>query len=323
MASGVNPARIALVGCGRWGQHILRDLVELGCNVSVVDAEASAREHAIGHGAQRVSAALEGLGPLDGIVIATPAATHAGMVEAALEFDVPLFCEKPLALRADEAASVAARAHGRLFMMDKWRYHPGVEALRDLARSGEIGTVVGLRTTRIGWSPAQVDSDPVWTLLPHDLSIALEILGFVPEPRLAVAELVARRPVGLSAVLGEQPWFIVEAGGASPVERREIRLTCSEAVAVLPDAYSDHLRLLSPDPRAGVAPVRGTRSIAVEPPLLRELRAFLAYLGGGAPPRSSVSDGLRVASLVLRLRQMAGIDEAAFGASGDGTGAAH
>ena len=323
MASGVSPARVALVGCGRWGRHILRDLVELGCSVSVVDAEASAREHAAGHGAQRVSAALEGLGPVDGVVIATPAATHAAVVEAALELDVPMFCEKPLALSAQEAALVAARAQGRLFMMDKWRYHPGVEALRDLARSGEIGSVVGLKTTRIGWSPAQIDSDPVWTLVPHDLSIALEILGFVPEPRVAVAELVGNRPVGLSAVLGDKPWFVVEAGGASPVERREIRLTCSDAIAVLPDAYSDHLCLLSPGPHASAAPLRGTRSIAVEAPLLRELRSFLAYLGGGAPPKSSVSDGVRIASLVMRLRELAGLDEAAQGRSGDGKRAGH
>jgi Trk K+ transport system NAD-binding subunit len=27
---------VGLVGCGRWGRHILRDLVALGCEVHVV-----------------------------------------------------------------------------------------------------------------------------------------------------------------------------------------------------------------------------------------------------------------------------------------------
>lgn len=313
MAAGVASPNVALMGCGRWGRHILRDLVALGCGVAVVDPDEAARRHALDHGANDASATLAGIGPCDGIVIATPAGDHAGAIEAALDRSVAIFCEKPLALDAAQATRLAARGEGRLFVMDKWRYHPGIEALRDLARSGELGEVVGLRTSRIGAAPPQVDTDPIWTLATHDLSIALEILGDLPEPRMAVADFVDGKPAGLTALLGEKPWFVLEVGGFSAVERREVRVSGSAAVAVLADAYSDHVDVMTSPRSASDAPSRRTLAISTELPLLRELRTFVTHLSGGPAPRSSAAEGARIAATVARLRQMAGIDDVVGG----------
>ena len=38
--------RVALVGCGRWGRHILRDLIALGCEVPVVARSEASVERA-------------------------------------------------------------------------------------------------------------------------------------------------------------------------------------------------------------------------------------------------------------------------------------
>jgi len=323
MAGSVGAPRVTLVGCGRWGRHILRDLVALGCDVAVVDPDEAARDYALGHGAASASAKLADAGECDGVIVATPAGNHAGAIDAALARHVPIFCEKPLALDAGQAAALAVRAEGRLFVMDKWRYHPGVEALRDLVRSGELGDVVGLRTTRIGAAPPQVDTDPIWTLATHDLSIALEILGDIPEPRMAVADFAGGKPVGMTALLGQRPWFALEVSGFSAVERREVRVSGSTSVAVLPDAYSDHLVVLSPPATASAAPRRRTLPISAEQPLLRELRVFVEHLGGGAAPRSSAAEGARIAATVARLRQMAGIDDAIHGSPHGGHDGAH
>jgi hypothetical protein len=48
--------------------------------------------------------------------------------------------------------------------------------------------------------------------------------------------------------------------------------------------------------------------VSVEPPLRRELQHFLAYLAGGAPPKSRAADGLAVVAMLHRLRAMAGLD---------------
>jgi predicted dehydrogenase len=298
---------IALVGCGRWGRHILRDLRALGCEVIVADGQPSAREHARAAGAAHVVHAFADAPRVAGVVIATPAIDHAASVAEALDRGVPVFCEKPLAATAEVAAQLAELGGARLFVMDKWRYHPGIEALRDVARSGELGAVIGLHTTRIGRSAPQADVDAVWTLAPHDLSIALEILGAIPEPRAAVAECLDGRPTGLVALLGDQPWMVMDVAVDTRDVRREIRLTCERAVALLPHAYSDHV-LVAHDLEGRDTTSAEKRPISTELPLLRELRAFLDHLAGGPPPKSTAADGARVLATLTRLRQLAGID---------------
>jgi D-arabinose 1-dehydrogenase-like Zn-dependent alcohol dehydrogenase len=39
-------SRVALVGCGRWGVHVLRDLAQLGCEVVVIARSDATRERA-------------------------------------------------------------------------------------------------------------------------------------------------------------------------------------------------------------------------------------------------------------------------------------
>ena len=73
--------------------------------------------------------------------------------------------------------------------MDKWRSHPGIRALGELARSGEMGSVQGLKTRCLAWGNKHADVDCVWTLLPHVLAITLEVLGRLLDPVWAIAEV--------------------------------------------------------------------------------------------------------------------------------------
>src|SRR5712691_10246463 len=233
---------VGLVGVGAWGRHILRDLVSLGCRVTVVVRDETKHRGALEGGAVVAVARIEEL-PTDlaGIVVATPTSTHGAVVEALLPRGVPLFVEKPLTNDAAAARSLAELAGDRLFVMHKWRYHPGIQLLGEIARSGELGPVVGLRTVRVGWGNPHADVDAVWILAPHDLSIALEVLGAIPEPHSAVAETVNGTTSGLVALLGDDPWFAFEVSTAHPVRLREIRLICRDGIATLLDPYVDHV----------------------------------------------------------------------------------
>jgi predicted dehydrogenase len=275
--------KVGLVGCGKWGKHILRDLTHLGCEVPVVTSSG------------RVSD-LEGV---DGIVVATPTTTHAEITGQALGHGVPVFVEKPLTDDPEDAERIAEAAPDRVFVMDKWRYHPGVERLAEIARSGELGPVVGLRTTRIGWGNPH-DVDAVWILAPHDLSIALEIFGSVPSPRSAVALSLDGETEGLVGLLGDSPWHALEVSARSVDRRREVALLCERGVAVLPDGYSDHVLVATTE-----EPEK--RPISTEFPLLRELRAFVEHLDGGPPPRSSAREGAEIVRTISELRKLAGL----------------
>lgn len=301
--------RVALAGCGRWGRHILRDLNALGCEVPVVARSEASSERAREGGAAEIVADVASLTAVDGVVVATPTSTHAEVVEEALGLGVPVFVEKPLTPDVDSARRVAAIAPDRLFVMDKWRYHPGVRELARIAQSGELGPVVGIHARRVGLGHKYSDVNAVWILAPHDLSIALDVLGQVPEPRSAVPELVGGELAGLTAVLGDSPWLVVEVSTLAPGHRRELRLVCEGGVAQLDGGYAEHVIV----GRAGEieADALERRPIAGELPLLAELRAFVEHLQGGPPPRSSAADAVTIVERVAAMIDLATAEEVA------------
>lgn len=300
------PSTIALVGCGRWGAYILRDLLALECRVTVVARSAATAARAREGGAERVVGDIGELGAVDGAVVATPITAHAGAIGALLPLGVPIFCEKPLCTDAEEARRLDRAAAGRLFVMDKWRYHPGIEALADIARTQELGPVCGLTSVREQWGSPHRDADTLWVHLPHDLAIGLEILGELAPVRSARAELLDGAVVGLHGTLGDRPWLVVSHSAAAPATRRMVRLVCEGGTATLADGYDDALHVTAGFPTRRTEPER--RPIDPEWPLLRELRAFVEHVRGGPPPRTGAGDHVQVIERLQELRRHAGLE---------------
>jgi predicted dehydrogenase len=301
---------VGLVGCGRWGSKILRDLHELGCRVPVVARSAESVGRAEAAGASRIVDGLESLGAVDGVVVATPTATHAAVLDQVLELGVPVYVEKPMTADPAAAERLAREAGERLFVMDKWRHHPGIEALRDISRSGELGQTVGVHCLRESWGSPHRDVDSVWIHLPHDLAIGLEVLGELPPATAAVAEVTDGWPSGMHALLGGHPWLAISHSANAPQHQRHTRLSGEAGSAWLAGGYDDHIAVARGHP-GDSEPQR--RPIGGDWPLLRELRSFVEHLRGGPPPRSSAADGAAMVQRVAELRELAGLATSAGG----------
>ncbi|WP_345762485.1 Gfo/Idh/MocA family protein [Diaminobutyricibacter sp. McL0608] len=81
---------------------------------------------------------------IDAVMVLSPDFTHAEVAIAALRAGVPVFCEKPLAITAEDADRVleTARETGtRLYVGHNMRHLPVVRLMRDIIRSGRIGEV--------------------------------------------------------------------------------------------------------------------------------------------------------------------------------------
>ena len=261
--------RVALLGTGRWGTKVLRDLRLAGCDVETLGRGDAGEERAV-----------------DGVVIATPAPTHAELAGRALTLGVPVFVEKPLATSADEAAALADRGAGRLFVMDKWRWHPAVRLMAELLRDGRIGAPRELRTRRLTTAVPHADTDATLTLALHDLAVTLEVLGVVPPARAAEVRRRDGRRVALDGRLGAGPVVHITVDAEAPQRRTELRLAGDELTAVLADPYAPSLELHEP----GGGRVVERLALTGPAPLAAELQAFADHLRGGPPPRSTAAD---------------------------------
>ena len=275
--------------------NILRDLCFLGCEVGVVARSNASVTRAREGGARYVVDDLNQLGEVGGLVVATPIATHAAVLGQALEIGVPVFVEKPLCDNSDGATLLATSASTRLFVMDKWRYHPGVVGIAAIVHEGTLGRVQGLRTVRVQPGNPHAE-DAMWVLAPHDLAISLEVFGEVLQPRAAVGVWQGKRLVTMHAVLeGRDAWHVMEVSEQAPRVERRIELHADDGVAVLENGWDEHITVHRGEDAERI-PTPG------ELPLLAELRAFVAHLGGGPPPRSSAAEGAAAVSTIASLR---------------------
>ena len=301
-------ATIGLVGCGSWGALILRDLRHLGCDVVVVDTDVRGRQRAKAGGATVVTS-VDALPVVDGIIVATPAESHAQVIFTVLDRQVPVFVEKPMTTSPADAALICEAAGDRVFVMDKWRYHPGICELGRIARTRELGAVVGLRTVRLGWGKTH-SVDSAWTLVPHDLSIGLEVLGAVLPARAAVAERMNGQVTGLVGVCGDSPWHVLEVSSSARETRRAARLICEGGVAELPGADAPHLLISrASDDDVAELPLPEQRETPGQMPLLAELESFVDHLRGGPAPKSSAKEGASIVNAMADLRVLAGLPD--------------
>jgi predicted dehydrogenase len=298
--------QIGLIGFGRWGKLIFRDLRSLGVSVHVAVPSPGSQTSAREAGAATVCGRAGDLPDCDGYVVASVTAQHAACIAGIAQRDRPVFVEKPLTTDPASARSLASALGGRLFVMDKWRYHPGVLKLAELAKTGALGDIEAIRTFRLGWGNPHKDVDAVWILLPHDFSIALEILGYLPpadttmsqRPGLSQEDLVVR----LSDNLGGAS-VTAEISALHPVSKRSVVVIGSKAVAQMTDSYDDDILLVSRDSSGKPQKI----PIGKDMPLLAELKAFVAHIEGGPPPKSSAAEGVLIVQRIAEIRAIAGL----------------
>jgi predicted dehydrogenase len=299
--------RIGLIGCGRWGRNILRDLKTQCVSVTVIDHDTAARMHATANGADAVFDAINQVRDVDGWIVATPSTSHAKIIEVLLSAGVPIFCEKPLTCDPLSAHRITESAAERVFVMDKWRYHAGVLELGHIAREETLGPMQGLVSRRLAWGHDHADADLAWTLLPHEFSIAYEVSGEMPTPVFAVAEADAGTLRALTVLSRGTTWHLSEIGSRTEKRERRIELRCRDGVAVLANADDAFISMVRNPEHVADPPEIEKIAIGATAPLYAELAAFIAYLKGGPRPKSSVAEGALIVAAIARARELAGL----------------
>ena len=176
----MNSIVAGLIGYGYWGPNLARNLAEADgvCLGAIADARADRREAAARRHRDAVvcadAAALIARDDIEAVVVATPLDTHYGFARAAIERGKHVLVEKPLAAsraQAEELAALAAKHDVRLMVDHTFVYNGAVRRIRSLVDAGQLGELLYLDSVRINLGLLQPDSNVVWDLATHDLSI--------------------------------------------------------------------------------------------------------------------------------------------------------
>jgi predicted dehydrogenase len=318
--------RIGVAGLGNWGPNLARNFAAIdGCELAwCCDPSAAARERwAPAFPSARFTGELDDLladERLDAIVLATPVPTHGALAERVLRAGKHCFVEKPLAQSVEEAERVvqAARESGRVLMVGHLlEYHPGVELLKRLIDSGELGDVRYLYTNRLNLGVLRPDENALWSLGAHDVSVLLRLAGEEPYDCRALGEsymqegiedvvfCYLRFPSGLAAHM-HLSWL-------DPHKERRLTVVGSRKMATFDDmelerkltvydkgfdeSFSSYGEYIA---RSGDI---SSPRVPNEEPLLIECRHFVECVRDGGEPRSGAEAGLRVVRVLEALQR--------------------
>jgi predicted dehydrogenase len=309
----------ALLGYGYWGPNLARNLHHrLGTQwVACADLDPARRAEVARRypWVRTLADPAEAIGDPDvgALVIATPVRTHAGLVQAGLAAGKHVLVEKPLALSTAEAVALAEQADRAglvLVVGHTFEYNPAVTKIRALLEAGELGDLWYLHSQRVNLGRIQSDVSALWSIGPHDVSIANFLVGSAPRWVSARGARYLHSEVEdvVFATMGYDSGALahLHVSWLDPSKVRRTTLVGSRRMVVFDDLDSEaKLRVYD----KGADPVQGgygeyqfrlragdihvPRTDLTEP-LALELDHFLECCATGQRPRSDGWSGVRV-----------------------------
>src|SRR4051812_22967837 len=319
----MQPINIGVVGLGYWGPNLARNFAAIsGCELTwCCDAREEMRERwATTFPSARFTGDLDDLladPDLDAIALATPVPTHGPLAERVLRAGKHCFVEKPLAYTVEDAERAVAAATDRILMVGHLLvYHPGVDKLKAIADSGELGDIHYVYSQRLNLGKLRTDENALWSLGAHDVSVILHLVGEDPDAVEARGEAYTnpgvedvvfafmRFPSGIAAHL-HMSWL-------DPHKTRAFTVVGSKQMATFDDmelerkvtiydkgfdenaeSYGEYIT------RSG--DIRSPR-IGNREPLRIECEHFVECIREGRTPRSDGEAGLRVVRVLADLQ---------------------
>ena len=317
--------KIGVVGCGYWGPNLVRNFRSLpDCKVKVV---CDLNEQRLAHlkslypevqGSTDYHHLLNGLG-LDAVVIATAVQTHYPMAKASLLAGKHTFIEKPMACSSAECAELIeiARKKGLVLMVGHtFLYSPAVRKIKEIVEHGDIGEIRYICARRLNLGLFQKDINVAWDLAPHDISIALHIIG--EQPSTVNCRGTAHVTPGVEDVttmcLGfpRQQTAFIHSSWLDPRKVREMTIVGSRRMIVYDDlATLEKIRIY--DARVERPPHYDTFAefhyayhygdmyapyIKQEEPLKTECQHFLDCIRQGTAPITSGKEGMELVRIL-------------------------
>ena len=185
----MNVVNIALIGVGYWGPNILRNLLTCSnINVSVVcdlknsNLQKVKKTHPFIHTTQDIQEILQNKS-IHAVIIATPVSTHFDIAKLVIKAKKHVLIEKPMtqtSTQARELILLSKKNNVIVMAGHTFVYTEAVKKIKELIDKKELGEIYYFDSTRINLGLLQQDTNVIWDLAPHDLSILAHIFRQKP-----------------------------------------------------------------------------------------------------------------------------------------------
>lgn len=228
-------SKTALIGFGYWGKNLYRNLINvLGIdNVVIAERDRDKLKEIIKtypnlkfclHHEE-----LLNVKALNNVVIATPTPSHFELAKYFLEKGKNVLIEKPATMDYGQAKELGALAKekGLVLITDYiFLYNPAVEKIKSLIQKETLGSINYIDCRRINLGIHQKETNVIWDLACHDISIVNYLIEEKPESVRAIGRMNRELQVEeLAYIFLHYPSGLlvqISSSWASPVKIRQI-----------------------------------------------------------------------------------------------------
>jgi predicted dehydrogenase len=180
---------VGVIGAGPWGLNMARAFARATVarlvGIADLDGQRLARAGAAHEGVLLAADAdaLLANPSVEAVAVAVDSPRHNAVARRALLAGRHVLVEKPMALALGEAVELAelAERSGLVLMVGHvLLHHPGLQRARALVSEGELGRVLYLHATRVGFGTVRPGESAWWSIAPHDLAAALYLFDAIP-----------------------------------------------------------------------------------------------------------------------------------------------
>lgn len=172
--------KVGIIGYGYWGPNLVRNFHNLDdCEiVGIADKDIKQQENVRkAYPTIRVYGDAEDLilsKECNAIVIATPVSYHFEIALKALQNKKHVLIEKPIVTSVDQLYQLieVAKKNGCVIMVDHtFLYNGAVRKIKQVTQQQDFGAILNIDTVRINLGIIQHDTNVLWDLACHDLSV--------------------------------------------------------------------------------------------------------------------------------------------------------
>jgi len=243
--------RVGVIGYGYWGPNLTRNFFELPASevVAISDlSEENLKRAKLKYPDIVLTTDYKQLFDmgLDAVVVSTPPKTHFPIAKDCLLNDLHVLVEKPITLNskhAEELIELADKRSLTLMVGHTFEYNSSVQAMKDFIDEGELGDLYYIDAARLNLGLFQSDSNVLWDLAPHDLSILMYLLGQNPVSVSAHGMPCAFEGIydlaKLSLLFPNDLMAYIHVSWIDPAKVRRVTVVGSKKMAVFNDLGTD------------------------------------------------------------------------------------
>jgi UDP-2-acetamido-3-amino-2,3-dideoxy-glucuronate N-acetyltransferase len=245
----IETVKVAVTGAGYWGKKLVRSLYELGYLKSVCDSNpVLLNDLRKTYPDILITSDYKDLlkdKEIKGVLIALLAEMHFDFTKQAILSGKDVFVEKPLALKLTDAKELIrlAEKNKKILMVGHLlHYHSGFSKLKEIVRSGEIGKVRYIYSSRLSTGKIRAQENVIWSFAPHDISMMLSLVESKPESIFVKGHCIVQKNIEDIATINLE--FVdnikshIFVSWLNPFKRQEFTVICEKKMIVFDDTKS-------------------------------------------------------------------------------------